>query len=235
MTNGRSNIELIVDWPSPSPTIKDSSSGVLLSKPDNGDIKLERASRPHQDRHSDSDIKDQQLLDGLVRRPCRRPSAMSSSCSSSRIKHVTFRLRSQVKIIEPKSDDDIKASWLSDEEKHQIQRQFTADIKMLKRIAKLPETAMNDPQIQQVKSSLSIRGLEHFCSKRLHKERLALQQDHIHAVLETQDMQRDMARRSGIAPVPLAIAKISAEHSLQARRRALRQGMEDEAAVSAMY
>jgi len=157
-----------------------------------------------------------------------RSSMKSGSGSSLRIKNVTFGLRADVKIIEAKSEDDIKASWISEEEKHQMRLQFTADIKVMKRIAKLPEEAKNDPVIQKVRSSISIRGLEHFSSKRLHSARLALQEGTIHAVLEAQDMMRDKTRCSG---VDSAIAQISAEHSLWARQRALRQGMEDEAVV----
>ena len=167
-------------------------------------------------------------------RATRRSSMKTSSntaTDASRVKNVTFGLSVQVRPIPNKSDEEIQASWLSKEERHQIQLQCNADLKILKRIAKSPEVLKNDPAIQVVRSSISIRGLEQFASKRLHRALWALQQDQIHAVLEAQDIQRDMLRCYGAAPDPHDIAKISAERSLEARERALRQGLEDESVI----
>ena len=164
----------------------------------------------------------------------RRSSMKTSSntaTDASRVKNVTFGLSVQVRPIPNTSDEEIQASWLSKEERRQIQLQCKADLKILKRIAKSPEVAKNDPAIQAVRSSISIRGLEQFSSKRLHRALWALQQDHIHAVLEAQHIQRDMRRCYGAAPDPHDIAKISAERSLEARKRALRQGLEDESVI----
>lgn len=160
--------------------------------------------------------------------PARRSPMKTGSCYFSRVKKVTFAPSIQVRPINAKSDDDIKVLWLSKEERHQILLRCNDDLKILKRIAQSPEAAKNDPEIQKVRSSISIRGLEQHSSLRLHRALSALQQDHIHAVLGAQDMLRDMTRCSGVAPDPLAIAQISAEHSLDARKRALRQGMSDE-------
>ena len=166
-----------------------------------------------------------------------RRSSMKTTCGSNtatnatRVKNVTFGLSVQVRPIPNKSDEEIQATWLFKEERHQIQLQCNADLKILKRIAKSPEAAKNDPAIQAVRSSISIRGLEQFASKRLHRALWALQQDQIHAVLEAQDIQRDMLRCYGAAPDPHDIAKISAERSLEARERALRQGLEDESVI----
>jgi len=242
--------KLIVDWPSPSPTNNSRSGGVLAPKPESDDTILRRASWPHQDQHSDSDVKAQRFLDGFAsrrcnlerakqnsakslantetsHRPARRSSVESGSCSSSTAKDVTFAPKVRVQIIEPKSDNGAQNLWLSKEEFKQIQCQFIAEIKMLKRIAKSSEAAKNDPEIQKVRRSICIRGLEHFCSKRFHRARFACQRDHILAVLEAQDIQRDL----GVTPDSSVLAQISAQHSLDARERARRYGMEDEAAA----
>lgn len=166
--------------------------------------------------------------------PSHRATRRSSSTATdtSRVKNVTFGLSVQVRPIAAKTEEEIQALWLSKEERHQIQLQCNADLKILKRIAKTPETAKNDPEIRAVRSSISIRGLEQFSSKRLHRALWALQQDQIHAVLEAQDIQRDMLRCYGAAPDPHdMLAKISAERSLEARERALRQGLEDESVI----
>ena len=82
-----------------------------------------------------------------------------------------------------------------------------------------------------MRSSISIRGLEQFSSKRLHKALWALQHDHLKAVLEAQDLQRELHRRYGHPIKDTELAKVSMERSKLSRGRATKQGEEDEAAV----
>jgi hypothetical protein len=94
---------------------------------------------------------------------------------------------------------------------------------------------MSDPDVRRVRSVISIRGLEQFSSKRLHRALWALQADHRAAVLTAQDQHRELL--GGYPSLTTKnlmadeLAWISHDKSRSSRERAARQGKEDEAAV----
>ena len=182
-------------------TNKSSSSPLLPVADDNTYFAYRRCSLEHAKQNS------ARKLDATDTDPshhsARRSSMKTSSTSgtgASRVKNVTFGLNVQVRPIAAKSDEENQACWLSKEERHQIQLQCNAELKILKRIAKSPDAAKNNSEIRAVRSSISIRGLEQFSSKRLHRALWALQQDQIHAVLEAQIIQRDMQHCYSVVP-----------------------------------
>ena len=171
------------------------------------------------------------------RRP-RRSSLKTSSTSStssssiSTTKFVTFSLDVNVRPIAPKSEAELKVLWLSKDERQAIQLQANADLKVLKRIAMIPKEAQaTDPEVRAVRNSISIRGLEQFSSKKLHKALCTIQHDHRNAVLEAQDLQQELHRRYGHPIKDSELAKVSIERSQFSRVRATKQGEEDETAV----
>lgn len=151
-------------------TNKSSSSPLLPVADDNTYFAYRRCSLEHAKQNS------ARKLDATDTDPshhsARRSSMKTSSTSgtgASRVKNVTFGLNVQVRPIAAKSDEENQACWLSKEERHQIQLQCNADLEILKRIAKSPEATKNVPEMRAVRSSISIRGLEQFSSKRLHR------------------------------------------------------------------
>ena len=78
---------------------------------------------------------------------------------------------------------------------------------------------------------MSLRGLEQFASKRLHRALWALQADHLHAVLDAQAYQCQLHRLYGRPVKDTDLAEVSREKSQQFRERAVQQGREDEAAA----
>mmetsp|Transcript_32053 Transcript_32053/g.94328 ORF Transcript_32053/g.94328 Transcript_32053/m.94328 type:complete len:506 (-) Transcript_32053:160-1677(-) len=159
-------------------------------------------------------------------------STASSSSSSSPTKFVTFSLDVSVRPIAHKTPTENNACWLSTDERQAIQLQGKADLKTLKAISALPTAVQaSDPDIRALRSSISIRGLEQFSSKRLHHALCALQHDHLWSVLEAQEEQRVRHRCYGHSRSARDLAKVSAERSATSRDRAMRQGREDMVAV----
>eukprot|EP00563_Minutocellus_polymorphus_P009505 CAMPEP_0181023286 /NCGR_PEP_ID=MMETSP1070-20121207/1971_1 /TAXON_ID=265543 /ORGANISM="Minutocellus polymorphus, Strain NH13" /LENGTH=310 /DNA_ID=CAMNT_0023100293 /DNA_START=17 /DNA_END=949 /DNA_ORIENTATION=+ len=167
----------------------------------------------------------------------RRRSSLKTSTSRPRAastptpnKCVTFRSDVLVKEIEFRDKDSLKAAWLSKEERQDIQFRAKADLKVIKHLSKHPEDR-DTPGFRDIRSNISLRGLEHFVSKRIQRSLILEQQDVIYSVLETQELQRQCSPHVGTLYGPAGLAKLSAERSLPGRERALRQGKEDEAAV----
>ena len=159
-------------------------------------------------------------------------SSSSSSLTISASKIVSFNLMADVHLIEPMSKEDLRATWLSREERSIIHDRAQTDLKILNRMSKIPKEAlMADPTIREIRSSISIRGLEQFTSKSHHRLLCQLQYDHMWAVLDAQDRQREQYRSYGHVQDPNDLAKVSSERSLSSRKQALRQGKKDEEAV----
>ena len=94
---------------------------------------------------------------------------MSTDSKMTTTKYVTFSLDVAVRPIAPKSPTELAASWLSREERADIQQAAKSDLRTLKAIARLPrDVQIADPNVRNLRSSMSIRGLEQFGSKRLH-------------------------------------------------------------------
>ena len=156
-------------------------------------------------------------------------STRSLSTSSAKRKRVSFSADVRMKKIERPDEDQLARSWLSKEERAEIQKQAKADLKIIKRIAKEPD--QSSPDIRAIRKTISLRGLEQFFSKRTLRDLKEEQQDVIYGVLEAQELQRQVDEHMYGAYGPRQLAKLSAELSQSARDRATRQGREDEAAV----
>lgn len=159
-------------------------------------------------------------------------SSSSSSLAISASKIVSFNLMADVHLIEPMSKEDLRATWMSREERSTIHARAQTDLKILNRMSKIPKEAlMADPTIREIRASISIRGLEQFTSKSHHRLLCQMQYDHLWAVLDAQDRQREQYRTYGHVQNPNDLAKVSSERSLASRKQALRQGKKDEEAV----
>ena len=156
-------------------------------------------------------------------------STRSLSTSSAKRKRVSFSADVRMKKIERPDEEQLARSWLSKEERAEIQKQAKADLKIIKRISKEPD--QSSPDIRAIRKTISLRGLEQFFSKRTLRDLKEEQQDVIYGVLEAQELQRQVDRHMYGAYGPKQLAKLSAELSQSARDRATRQGREDEAAV----
>mmetsp|Transcript_30386 Transcript_30386/g.88860 ORF Transcript_30386/g.88860 Transcript_30386/m.88860 type:complete len:427 (-) Transcript_30386:144-1424(-) len=157
----------------------------------------------------------------------------ASTTSAAPTKVVTFSLDVAVRPIAQKNNAELNACWLSKDERQAIQLQAMADLKTLKAISRLPKDVQaSDPEVLSLRSSISIRGLEQFSSKRLHHALFSLQHDHLWSVLQAQEEQRVLHRCYGIPmEAQQELAKVSADRSRTSRDRASRQGREDELAV----
>ena len=156
-------------------------------------------------------------------------STRSLSTSSAKRKRVSFSADVRMKKIERPDEEQLARSWLSKEERAEIQKQAKADLKIIKRISKEPD--QSSPDIRAIRKTISLRGLEQFFSKRTLRDLKEEQQDVIYGVLEAQELQRQVDEHMYGAYGPRQLAKLSAELSQSARDRATRQGREDEAAV----
>ena len=155
-----------------------------------------------------------------------------STSSSTKAKRVCFNAEVRVKTIEFPDEEQLARSWLSKEERAEIQKQAKADLRLIKRISKEPD--QSSPDIRAIRKSISLRGLEHFFSKRILNDIKEEQQDVICGILVAQELQRRQRRevdQHHTLGGPRQLAKLSAELSQSARDRALRKGQKDEAAV----
>ena len=161
-------------------------------------------------------------------------STRSLSTDSTKAKRVCFNSDVRVKTIEFPDEEQLARSWLSKEERAEIQRQAKADLRLIKSISKEPD--QSSPDIRAIRKSISLRGLEHFFSKRILNDIKEEQQDVICGILVAQELQRrqrqeQVDQQHNTLGGPRQLAKLSAELSQSARDRALRKGQEDEAAV----
>ena len=177
-----------------------------------------------------------------ARTPRRRSSLKTSSSygadaarnqSSAEKKNVAFCDSVRIKIIDHRDEAYQKAAWLSKKERLAIQHKAQGDIQTIKKLTKNRHLVEENAALRRLRSSMSLRGLEQFYSKRIHR---ILLQEQLHAicdVLEAQEYLNESARCSqhGVVDREAKIFEVSAEATLAARQRALRQGQEDEAAV----
>ena len=155
----------------------------------------------------------------------------STTCTGSE-KTVTFEGSVRMKIIEFRDQAYLEAAWLSQDERIEIQSQARADVKTIKQLAKHPQLLEDSPELRQLRSSMSLRGLEQFYSKRVHRNLVSEQTNAIFGVLELQDELDELSRSIGTQfDKEKRLAQVSTDASLPARERAFVQGREDEAAI----
>ena len=192
------------------------------------------------------EIKKYQRQSSARRPPPRRSSLKSSSAytssSSAAVpnssnntnsdKGVAFDGSVRMKIIEFRDQAYLEAAWLSQQERIEIQNEARADVKTIKQLTKHPHLLKDSPELRQLRSSMTIRGLEHFYSKKIHRNLVQEQANVINDVLDLQDQLNDSSRSFGTQiDKEKRIAQISADGSLPARERAILQGREDETAI----
>ena len=179
-----------------------------------------------------------------ARRPAPRRSSLKTSSAysstsspnnnfSSSDKRVAFDGSVRMKIIEYRDQAYLEAAWLSQQERIEIQNEARADVKTIKHLTKHSHLVEDSPELRQLRSSMSLRGLEQFYSKRIHRNLVQEQANVIYDVLELQDELNESSRSFGTQFDRAArIARVSSDGSLPARERAIVQGREDEAAIN---
>ena len=159
--------------------------------------------------------------------------ANHSQSTAAAKKNVAFLDSVRIKIIEHRDEAYQREAWLSKKERLAIQQKAQADIRTIRNLTKNRHLVEENAALHQLRNSMSLRGLEQFYSKRIHR---TLLQEQLHAicdVLEAQEYLNESARRTHQHGVDreAKIYEVSAEARQAARQRALRQGHEDEAAV----
>lgn len=238
---------VIVDALSEQKMSKGEQTGETRRLPRPAPIGFRRCSLEHAKQVEE--IKRHQRESSARRPPPRRSSlkassAYTSSSSSAAVpnssnntnrpsdKSVAFDGSVRVKIIEFRDQAYLEAAWLSQEERIEIQNKARADVKTIKQLTKHPHLLEDSPELRQLRSSMSLRGLEQFYSKRIHRNLVQEQMNVIYDVLELQDQLNESSRSFGTQfDKAKRIAQISTDGSLPARERAIVQGREDEAAI----
>jgi hypothetical protein len=175
-------------------------------------------------------------LSTLASTTCTAPS--SEAKRGRRQVQVRFDSDVRMKLVERPSPEELAEAWLSKDERSDIQRGAKSDLKLIKRLAKLPiaEAVTCATDLTSIRRAVSLRGLEHFLSQRTLRDLRLEQSNVIHDVLDAQSIQHQVSPHlHSTAPQyggPAELARISAEGSAAARDRAERQGREDEAAVA---
>ena len=237
---------VIVDTPADKMMSKGEQTGETRRLPRPAPIGFRRCSLEHAKQVEE--IKRYQRESSARRPPPRRSSLKSSSAytssSSAAVpnsynntsrpsdKSVAFDGSVRMKIIEFRDQAYLEAAWLSQEERIEIQNQARADVKTIKQLTKHPHLLEDSPELRQLRSSMSLRGLEQFYSKRIHRNLVQEQMNVIYDVLELQDQLNESSRSFGTQfDKEKRIAQVSTDGSLPARERAIVQGREDEAAI----
>ena len=160
--------------------------------------------------------------------------ANHSQSTAAAKKNVAFLDSVRIKIIEHRDEAYQREAWLSKKERLAIQQKAQADIRTIRNLTKNRHLVEENAALHQLRNSMSLRGLEQFYSKRIHR---TLLQEQLHAicdVLEAQEYLNESARRCAhqhAVDREAKIYEVSTEASSAARQRAYRQGQEDEAAV----
>lgn len=182
-------------------------------------------------------VEESKRIQRSARRPAPRRSSLKTSSSytpgpSCKRALVEFDRGVRVKIIDFRDEAYLEAAWLSKEERKEIQDAARADVKTIKQLAKHRHLLEESPELRQLRSTMSLRGLEQFYSKKVHRALQEYQMNFIYDILELQEAINDASLSFGTQHDKAErIAQKSAEGSLPSRERAIVQGREDEAAI----